>query len=409
MRDVYSKAELCIAATGAENGDVGLFLDRDTEQVTPVMVEATWSREHYLSRWLTPGFYLFGFNHVEAYEAIDAAPLNQRAWVAQERFLSPRILHFTQSLLFWECQTFLTHENDAVLENPNFQEFQGINYLREQLIQVQRPKLSVGPMQDVTLPKTTPRELYNAWWEFLADYTSCGITKESDILVALVGVADHVGHATNDCLVAGLWKANFIEELCWRSDGNISKPSVWRAPSWSWASLSSRCDNFAYSNGNIDHQMAAVVELYISTKSSGEVEQGSALVECRLVPAAVQYRGLKGHDRYYNACTTLGKKVSTSFSGETYINSDELISVQLDVAEAPFCYADQAVDVQLLVLLKNGDGSMYWMTLDGICVVGSKKQEGAFERVGYFHAKGAAAMLLLAAYHQARVQVISLV
>ncbi|KAL1791772.1 hypothetical protein ACET3X_009523 [Alternaria dauci] len=122
MRDVYSKAELCIAATGAEFGDVGLFFDRDPEQLTPIMVEATWSSNQDSFHWPTSGSYLFGFYGIDANEAVDLAPLNQRAWVAQERFLSPRILHLTQPLLIWECHTSFTCENDnrsAALNGQN--------------------------------------------------------------------------------------------------------------------------------------------------------------------------------------------------------------------------------------------------------------------------------------------------
>jgi hypothetical protein len=32
---------------------------------------------------------------------VDAAPLQKRGWVLQERMLSPRILHFTDQQFFW--------------------------------------------------------------------------------------------------------------------------------------------------------------------------------------------------------------------------------------------------------------------------------------------------------------------
>lgn len=36
---------------------------------------------------------------------MDSAPLNQRAWVFQERFLSHRNLMFGRNCLFWECDS----------------------------------------------------------------------------------------------------------------------------------------------------------------------------------------------------------------------------------------------------------------------------------------------------------------
>jgi hypothetical protein len=100
MRDIYSKADFCIAATAASSGDVGLFFDRDIQELTPVALEATWSNTQDLSGWPVPGIYLFSSSSVDPTLIINYSPLNRRAWVAQERFLSPRILHFTQALLF---------------------------------------------------------------------------------------------------------------------------------------------------------------------------------------------------------------------------------------------------------------------------------------------------------------------
>jgi hypothetical protein len=412
MRDVYSKAELCIAATGAESGDIGLFFDRDSEQLTPVMVEATWPSDDVLRGRPPPGSYLFGFHDVHSQIAIDHAPLNKRAWVAQERFLSPLTLHFTQSLLFWEYHTSFTSEHDQVPDSSRFTSRS--NKLRESLNEIQWPGPNLEPIQNIALRsisnETKLRNIYRAWRKFLSQYTSCGITKESDILVALVGVADEVGHAMSDCLIAGLWKAQFVRELCWLAYGDTSRPSIWRAPSWSWASLSGRILHSPVERSHDPYNMAAVIKFCVSTKPSGKVEQGSVLVECRLVPGTIHYIGLKDWEPFFNARGTLDKSIKTSFS-ETINPSDlELTRVQLDAADAACYHADQAVDIQLLVLLiHNPLSDPGHLTIEGICVVESGTQAGAFERVGYFEAGDATAKLVLAAYDQARVQNILLI
>jgi hypothetical protein len=418
MRDVYGKAELCIAATHAESGDVGLFCNRDSEQLTPVMVEATWPSNYSSFGWPTPGPYLFGFYHISFGDAIDLAPLNQRAWVAQERFLSPRTLHFTQSLLFWECHTSFTNENDRV---PNSSRSKSANdILRASLNDVRMPESNLGPTQNIALHSisndTKLRKIYRAWRGFLVHYISCGITKESDILVALVGVAGDVGHAMSDCLLAGLWKAHFIEELCWRTWGDTCRSSIWRAPSWSWASLSGKTST-VLDQGDDACKMAEIVEFDISTKPSGEVERGSVLVECRLLPATIHGIASDGHAMPYNAYGVLDKSVWTSFIEETDPGGGNPISVMLDVKDDPCYNADQAVEVQLLVLLKEGEDEDedededHCPSLDvtGICVLTSRNQDGAFERVGYFTTSDKTAELVLAAYDQAGVQKILLV
>ncbi|CAN9150725.1 unnamed protein product [Alternaria alternata] len=117
MRDVYSKAEFCIAATDAESGNVGLFFDRDVEQLTPVIVEATWSNKDDTSdssKWPRPGSYLFGFYEIHPRKAIDLAPLNGRAWVTQEH---RRILtSFTEALNF--CDNELITIQFDVKDDP---------------------------------------------------------------------------------------------------------------------------------------------------------------------------------------------------------------------------------------------------------------------------------------------------
>ena len=410
MRDIYSKADFCIAATGAESGDVGLFFDRDFELLTPVMVEGTWLSTDDSSGLPTPGLYLFSFHLVTAGEAIDSAPLNQRAWVAQERFLSPRTMHFTRSLLFWECHTSLKSENDIV---PEIEQYSHLNQLRVSLNDLQWQEPGVEPMQDIALHKSinntnvrTIGEVHGMWNDFLHFYTSCKITKESDVLVALVGVADEVERAVSDKLVAGLWKAIFIKDLCWKSRSNHnSRPSVWRAPTWSWASVSGRISGSPF---NKFYDMAAVVKLSVLTKPSGEVEQGSVLVQCRPVSGTIH------HDGENNYCTwvTLDRSMSTSQSAESSIpRGYRSIKVDLDVPDA-LCYdANQVVDVQLLVLLKayytpDAEGSI---VLEGICVVESEHHAGAFERIGYFNAFEEDAELVLAAYDQAQEQEILLV
>ncbi|KAH8628492.1 hypothetical protein IG631_15749 [Alternaria alternata] len=417
MRDIYSKSDFCIAATGAESGDVGLFFDRDVEQLTPFMVEVTWSSKGESSDLPTPGSYLGSFNRLSAIDAIDFAPLNQRAWVAQERFLSPRTMHFTRSLLFWECHTSLKSENDITPESERYSQ---LSLLRVSLNNLQWQEPGVESIQDIALYNTIDntnvrkiREVYTMWNVFLTFYTSCKITKESDVLVALVGVADEVGHAVSDKLVAGLWEARFIQELCWSSDGGYnSRPSVWRAPTWSWASVSGPIISSSLKDFTKLYNMAAVVGLSVLTKPSGEVEQGSVLVKCRPVSGTIHHIG----KQYYYTWGTLDRSISTSRSAGSGIRRKYArIDVQLDVPTAPYYHADQVVDVQLLVLMKldfkleNSMKPKESLELEGIFVVNSEKHAGAFERVGYFHARREAAKLVLAAHDQAREQEILLV
>jgi hypothetical protein len=69
------------------------------------------------------------------------------------------------------------------------------------------------------------------------------------------------------------------------------------------------------------------------------------------------------------------------------------------------------VDIQLLALMKEDkkEGDDISLAVMGICVVNSKNQDSAFERVGHFEAWYETAKPVLAAYNQAPVQSILLV
>lgn len=246
MRDVYSKADFCIAATAAESGDFGLFFDRDIQELTPVTVVATWSEIQDSSERPTPGPYLFGFHSIIPDGIIDKSTLNQRAWVAQERFLAPRILRFTQALLFWECCTSFTSESYTKTNiGPGFiQAWFDSNTLKRLLYDVQSPvpaiESDLGPMFQSSsngTTHTTSSKVYRLWCQFLHAYSGRHLTRESDVLVALTGIAEEVGRVLNDRLVFNLWEARFVKEMCWQPSNHGSRRRMtWRAPTWSWAS-----------------------------------------------------------------------------------------------------------------------------------------------------------------------------
>jgi hypothetical protein len=89
MGDIYSNSYCTISATGAEDGSMGLFLDHKPPPVAKSSVD-TGAPNHDTKMWE---------------REVDSAPLNQRAWVFQERFLSHRNLMFSRNCLFWECDS----------------------------------------------------------------------------------------------------------------------------------------------------------------------------------------------------------------------------------------------------------------------------------------------------------------
>jgi len=91
--------------------------------------------------------------------------------------------------------------------------------------------------------------LQEEWIRIVEGYTAMGRTKDSDILVALAGIARLMQKSGLDTYMAGMWKQHLQFELDWRpkrenanSDDDDSspthrRPSTYTAPSFSWASV----------------------------------------------------------------------------------------------------------------------------------------------------------------------------
>jgi hypothetical protein len=90
MSEVYGNSYCNIAATGFPNGDSGIHSQRgrETLQLTEIQVQ----KKPVMNYGLPNGSYYCIDDFWN--EGVANAPLNYRAWVFQERHLSPRIVHF---------------------------------------------------------------------------------------------------------------------------------------------------------------------------------------------------------------------------------------------------------------------------------------------------------------------------
>jgi len=211
MQHVYGHSYCNIAATDSHDGRGGCFRTRDTNALKPLRVGFT---DYYL---LDVGIW---WNHFKN------GPLNRRAWVLQERLLAPRVLHFDRDQLVWECseltacERFPTGFNDLIT-GP---------LLRTPLESTLRSALETGPQG---------RAIYDIWKPIVQAYTSSALTKESDRLIALHGVAMKIKELLGCQYAAGLFSKDMESQLAWKviNNANSSRSATPIAPSWSWASI----------------------------------------------------------------------------------------------------------------------------------------------------------------------------
>lgn len=159
--------------------------------------------------------------------------LTTRAWVLQERMLSPRILHFRAYELAWACDTHIKCECSTAPRRADQRTFR-ILHDRAGVHECDGSEDSddVIVINGHSLPKST------IWGHLLYTYTGLALSHEADILNAIDGLASRIAQYTSKAYVAGLWIEDFPWCLLWRSAGSSSMSRRRRTengsfPSWS--------------------------------------------------------------------------------------------------------------------------------------------------------------------------------
>lgn len=209
MADIYRYAYLTIAATGSKNSEEGCFRKVPTSaiarplQKTPGMVVRK-------RRW--PDLPLQVLIHDNEFADY---PLLHRAWVYQERRMSRRMVHFTNSQLVWECQIYIQGEDGATLDKGK----------------------STAVCSDGTSASITPD-----WQTTVEEYAHLHLSFEKDRHSAISAIVQaEMRTRKDDVYMAGMWKSSLLKDLSWERPYNFlllgrdCRPEC-VSPSWSWLS-----------------------------------------------------------------------------------------------------------------------------------------------------------------------------
>jgi hypothetical protein len=117
---------------------------------------------------------------------VDTSHMNQRGWVLQERLLAPRVLHFCQGQVAWECGQI-----DAAECLPHG--VSSMELIADDLRARTRPKT---PIPEEYGPKPLNIDHLNAsdtahedWKRIVETYSLYELSKQTDKSIALVGIA----------------------------------------------------------------------------------------------------------------------------------------------------------------------------------------------------------------------------
>jgi hypothetical protein len=92
---------------------------------------------------------------------------------------------------------------------------------------------------NITANLEVPVAFGELWGDLVSDYGYLSLSIESDILPALSGIANLMTEYDPGRYIAGLWERDIHYLLGWesvRGEGRCYRPSVYTAPSFSWAS-----------------------------------------------------------------------------------------------------------------------------------------------------------------------------
>lgn len=276
MASIFSNAFLNLAATSSADGDGGLFFAKSPYLANTCVV---------VTRWIGfPNTKYAVVDDLSWHRDINEAVLNHRAWVLQERLLSPRVVHFAAEQISWECSHLRGNESwPAGIPYDDFEIKTGA-------------AVAFGNMREL---QGNQVELNHCWLVIVSRYSECFLTKESDKLIAIAGMAQ----CTQELMqcqpteyVAGLWKPFLLQDLLWHLHSHGERYATYQAPSWSWASVkgaivwnpsgarSTRVKEFACELRSVEVKLLHESR-YFGPVSSGYIELIAPLYRVELGPA----------------------------------------------------------------------------------------------------------------------------
>jgi hypothetical protein len=306
MTDVYRNTFINIAASGAVDGTVGLFFDRDASWRCQIRISIDKQEHLFECIRQTRKMPDFGGN----------MPLHERGWVLQERILAPRSLLFASTQVLWECgHSKLCESVPARLEYDNSWELQELTSLDK---------------------KDWDQDPMSTWSNIVLQYSSCNLTYSQDKLIAISGIARQIQRRSNDQYIAGLWRSSIHRQLCWVTKARVgliqANDPGYIAPSWSWASVSgtvSLTDSSSFKNGHSNLLEFVAIDITLAGEDPcGAIKNAELIVRYPgLIPGVLK----RTPEGWFTTKTMIGIR---GHGSEDKIGSKSLeIEIEVDFSE----------------------------------------------------------------------------
>lgn len=322
MSDVYGHSSCNISACGGLGID-GCFLSRNPLSLFPCRIRRD-AEEAGISKEACA--YVFKDEWPPSVRLVDrdATPLLSRGWCVQERLLSARVVYFGAEEVFWECCHHVVKESsppkkwmkDLVSENApwvsqkaRFQELCNPEHIVADMRPPSRAReLGWVPFNKVKTVEPSILRLYLCWYRIVSDYSLACLTRTTDRLMALAGIASAIEQSRGWTYVAGTWKEFWPLDLLWcfTTPQERRMASGIHAPSWSWAAKEGRksflisvmFNWFSFKSSTVTY-MSQVIDYFcppnLSRHCSGSLAQGEKSGMTITLKGPVR-RGFVGND-----------------------------------------------------------------------------------------------------------------
>ncbi|KAK3392488.1 putative heterokaryon incompatibility protein [Sordaria brevicollis] len=217
MHQVYRNSALNLAAGASSDSSGGLFYRRYPLSLAPFSIPFGNNR-----------FLMDDYKSEHTNMPRDGLILYTRGWVFQEQLLPRRTLIFGRKELHWECTTCEANETFPVSVERS-----------------DRDRTIFRPDWEILVEgKLVDSERKRAWDRMVMTYFTRSLTKPSDRLVAISGLAQQLGSIWSGMTYhAGLWSYRLVQSLLWHPLGPCTERITEIAPSWSWASLNQKSES----------------------------------------------------------------------------------------------------------------------------------------------------------------------
>jgi len=416
MGDIYQNAYLTLAASASPSAAGGMLVKRTSHLSKEFAVEGfsdTSSTKFKVREALgkhhrhdIPGMIRDSWRSDLIQPAWPMDALETRAWTFQERLVSRRLLSFRGKEVEWDCRGCCDCECGA-----RYRCF-WVDGWNLRMASSRQTYQAMVTMAEFFSSKNAPSQLakwrdrvYEEWFfSVVATYTQLRLTKESDRLPALSAIAKQLEIALNDSYVCGLWRQRLADGMTWRSGAFGTNPPTpgrltksYRAPSWSWASIEGPVDT-CYDREAVYEPIFHVELTDVVPATSnryGDVASASARVVGHMVPATLSCSQGDDGKLKYSISIKDAAKTARRFWPDTRLSlRDGTLQRSEEVADiSPISSAPVQCLAALMSRIRNPkdilkppqDETVDFdapRELTFIVVTPSKRQQGAYERIG---------------------------